>query len=38
LRSADDGCLAWAARVFLVLDENGRMRADYQLTVQPLAA
>ena len=38
LLGADDGSLAWAARVFLVLDENGRIREDYQLTVQPLNA
>jgi hypothetical protein len=24
--------------VFLVMDEDGRIREDYQLTVQPLAA
>ncbi|MDH6120764.1 nuclear transport factor 2 family protein [Kitasatospora sp. GAS204B] len=30
------GEVAWAARVFLVLDEDGRIRQDYHLTVQPL--
>jgi hypothetical protein len=29
---------AWSARVFLVLAEDGRVREDYQLTVQPLVA
>ncbi|OAR26706.1 hypothetical protein A8W25_31230 [Streptomyces sp. ERV7] len=28
--------VAWAARVFLVLDTDGRILQDYQLTVQPL--
>jgi hypothetical protein len=32
------GPVAWAARVFLVLGADGRIREDYQLTVQPLAA
>ena len=32
------GDTAWSARVFLLLDEEGRVRADYQLTVQPLVA
>jgi hypothetical protein len=32
------GDTAWSARVFLLLDEQGRIRADYQLTVQPLTA
>lgn len=32
------GEVAWAARVFLVLGEDGLIRQDYQLTVQPLAA
>ncbi len=32
------GDLAWAARVFLVLDEQDRIREDYQLTVKPLAS
>jgi hypothetical protein len=32
------GEVAWAARVFLVLGEDGRIRQDYQLTVKPLAA
>jgi hypothetical protein len=30
------GETAWAARVFLVLDDDGRILHDYQLTVQPL--
>jgi hypothetical protein len=38
LVATDDGTVAWAARVFLVMDEDGRIREDYQLTVQPLAA
>ncbi|WP_433186887.1 nuclear transport factor 2 family protein [Actinoallomurus sp. CA-150999] len=29
---------AWAARVFLILDEDGLIRQDYHLTVKPLAA
>jgi len=32
------GDLAWAARVFLVLDDEDRVREDYQLTVKPLAS
>ena len=32
------GEVAWAARVFLLLGEDGLIRQDYQLTVQPLAA
>jgi hypothetical protein len=32
------GDTAWSSRVFLVLAEDGRVREDYQLTVQPLAA
>ena len=32
------GEVAWAARVFIVLGENGLIREDYQLTVQPLPA
>lgn len=28
--------VAWAARVFLLLDSEGRIREDYQLTVRPL--
>ena len=34
----DAGETAWSARVFLVLDDEGRVREDYQLTVRPLAA
>jgi hypothetical protein len=30
------GEIAWAARVFLVLDPDGRILEDYHLTVQPL--
>ncbi|MFE5587794.1 hypothetical protein [Kitasatospora sp. NPDC056531] len=30
------GEVAWAARVFLVLDGSGRILQDYHLTVQPL--
>lgn len=33
----DAGETAWSARVFLVLDAEGRIREDYQLTVKPLA-
>ncbi|NUR58578.1 MAG: hypothetical protein HOV87_07795 [Catenulispora sp.] len=29
---------AWSSRVFLLLDDDGRVLADYQLTVQPLVA
>jgi hypothetical protein len=32
------GEVAWAARIFLVLGEDGRVLQDYQLTVKPLAA
>jgi hypothetical protein len=32
------GEVAWAARVFLVLGPDGRIRQDYHLTVQALAA
>jgi hypothetical protein len=38
LVSHQDDALAWAARVFLLLDDDGRILEDYQLTVQPLAA
>jgi hypothetical protein len=31
------GEVAWAARVFLLLGADGRIREDYQLTVKPLA-
>jgi hypothetical protein len=30
--------IAWAARVFLMLDQGGRIQRDYQFTVQPLQA
>ncbi len=36
LVATSDRQVAWAARVFLLVDENARIRADYQLTVQPL--
>ena len=36
--TAPGGEVAWAARVFLVLGDDGRIREDYQLTVQALAA
>jgi hypothetical protein len=29
--------VAWAARVFLLLDTDGLIREDYQLTLKPLA-
>lgn len=32
------GEIAWAARVFLILGQDGLIRQDYHLTVQPLAA
>ncbi|MGF6886049.1 hypothetical protein ABIA39_000016 [Nocardia sp. GAS34] len=32
------GEIDWAARVFLILDGDGRIREDYQLTTRPLAA
>jgi hypothetical protein len=35
--TAPGGEVAWAARVFLLLGEDGLIREDYQLTVQPLA-
>ncbi|MGI5324442.1 hypothetical protein [Actinomadura nitritigenes] len=35
---AEDGDVAWAARVFLVLGEDDLIRYDYQFTVQPLKA
>jgi hypothetical protein len=36
--STHEGEVAWAARVFVPVGETGRIREDYQLTVQPLAA
>ena len=36
--TALDGEVAWAARVFLLLDAGGLIKEDYQLTVKPLAA
>ncbi|HEY0812679.1 MAG TPA: hypothetical protein VGE11_05310 [Pseudonocardia sp.] len=35
---APEGEVAWAARVFLLLGADGRIREDYQLTVKPLVA
>ena len=35
--TAPGGEIAWAARVFLLLDAGGLIREDYQLTVKPLA-
>lgn len=35
--TAPGGEVAWAARVFLLLDSHGLIREDYQLTVKPLA-
>ena len=35
--TAPGGEVAWAARVFLLLGEDGLIREDYQLTVKPLA-
>ena len=35
--TAPDGEVAWAARVFLLLDAGGLIKEDYQLTVKPLA-
>jgi hypothetical protein len=36
--SSPDGEVAWAARVLLLLREDGLIEEDYQLTVKPLAA
>jgi hypothetical protein len=33
-----DGVVDWATRVFLLLDDDGRIREDYQLTVKPFPA
>ena len=33
-----DGQVDWASRVFLLLDGDGRIREDYQLTIKPLPA
>jgi hypothetical protein len=35
---ARNGEVAWAARVFLVLGEDGLIREDYHVTVKPLPA
>ena len=32
------GEVDWASRVFLLLDADGRVREDYQLTIKPLPA
>jgi hypothetical protein len=37
-RGEHAGDVAWAARVFLVLDDDGRILQDYHLTVKPLPA
>lgn len=37
-RGPQTGQVAWAARVFLVLDHDGRILQDYHVTVQPLPA
>lgn len=34
--STPSGDVAWAARVFLMLDDDDHIREDYQLTVKPL--
>lgn len=36
--TAPDGAVAWIARVFLLVNEDGTVQEDYQLTVQPMAA
>ena len=36
--STQAGQVAWAARVFVLLSDEGYIREDYQLTVQPLVA
>ena len=33
-----EGEVDWASRVFLLLDGDGRIREDYQLTIKPLPA
>jgi hypothetical protein len=38
LVSNSDGQVAWAARIFLLLDDAARIREDYQLTIQALPA
>ncbi|MEY9877154.1 hypothetical protein ABH931_006678 [Streptacidiphilus sp. MAP12-33] len=35
-RARPDETTAWAARAFLLLAEDGRIREDYHLTVQAL--
>ncbi len=35
-QDAELGELAWAARVFLVLDDDGLVQQSYQITVKPL--
>jgi hypothetical protein len=34
----DPGEIAWAARVFLIVDNDGKIVEDYHLTVKPLPA
>jgi hypothetical protein len=36
VRLTAEGEVAWAARVFLVVGDDGLIREDYQLTVKPL--
>jgi hypothetical protein len=36
--TTSDNTVAWAARVFLLLDPDGLIHEDYHLTVKPLAA
>ncbi|MFJ4656912.1 hypothetical protein ACIP5Y_37090 [Nocardia sp. NPDC088792] len=38
LIGVETGEIAWAARIFLLLDAEDKIREDYQLTVQPLDA
>ncbi|HXJ28760.1 MAG TPA: hypothetical protein VNH17_23840 [Streptosporangiaceae bacterium] len=33
-----DGAVDWSSRIFLLLDDDGRIRDDYQLTTKPLPA
>ena len=33
-----DGAVDWSSRIFLLLDDDGRIREDYQLTTKPLPA
>jgi hypothetical protein len=36
--TTQEGEVAWAARVFLILDDDGLIQEDYHVTVKPLAA